>query len=279
MSPPKFVGSDANIETDQPLPDWHAKNSEPKERIEYAFRSCSRKRFVWNDFLLIPMQQIMQRDWMLEVIHGFIGQSNVSIFGRPVYVCLIARRSSRYAGTRFLKRGSNFYGDVANEVESEQIVIDGYRMCSFVQMRGSVPAHWSQSQMVPKPPISVDLSDPYAQTSGKHYARLLFQFGSPVIILNLVKKHERRKHESILTEEMWGSIQYLNQFLPPQQRIVYEHFDMARKSRGGGNVMSSLAEIAESIIEQTSFFFKDLNVTTSQTGIVRVNCVDCLGKL
>ncbi len=40
-------------------------------------------------------------------MHGFIGQSNVSIFGRSVYVTLIARRSNKYAGTRFLKRGAN----------------------------------------------------------------------------------------------------------------------------------------------------------------------------
>lgn len=222
----------------------------------------------------------MQRDWMLEVIHGFISQSNVSIFGRPVHVCLIARRSTRFAGTRFLKRGANFMGDVANEVETEQIVIDGHRMCGFVQMRGSIPAHWSQdiSKMVPKPPIALDLSDPYARTPSKHFERLLFQFGSPIIILNLVKKREKRKHESILTEEMLAAVKYLNKFLPPQHRLEYIHFDMARKSRGGGNVMESLAVIAEDVIQKTGLFFKDPTETTYQTGLVRVNCVDCLDR-
>lgn len=223
----------------------------------------------------------MQKDWMVDVIHGFISQSNLSIFGRPIYICLIARRSTKFAGTRFLKRGANDMGDVANEVESEQIVIDCNRMCSFVQMRGSIPSHWSQdvSKMVPKPPISLDLSDPYARTPGKHFQRLLFQFGAPVIILNLVKKREKRKHESILTEEMYSSVKYLNQYLPPQFRIKYIHFDMARKSRGGGNVMDSLADIADYVIQQTSMYFNDTNSEiTHQTGIVRVNCVDCLDR-
>lgn len=67
-------------------------------------------------------------------------------------------------------------GDVANEVETEQLVEDigvssteNPRMSSFVQMRGSIPAHWSQdiSKMVPKPAITFDLSDAYAQTAGK----------------------------------------------------------------------------------------------------------------
>lgn len=104
------------------------------ERAEYAIRGVSRKRFVWNAFLLKPMSSILNRDWLLEVIHGFVSQSNISIFGRSVFVCLIARRSSRFAGTRFLKRGASFCGDVANEVESEQVVTDGHRLCSFTQM-------------------------------------------------------------------------------------------------------------------------------------------------
>lgn len=65
----------------------------------------------------------MHRDWTLEVIHGFISQSNVSIFGRPVYVCLVTRRSTRFAGTRYLKRGANFEGDVANVILGKLILI------------------------------------------------------------------------------------------------------------------------------------------------------------
>jgi hypothetical protein len=54
------------------------------------------------------MEKKLHRDWILHVIHGFIGQSNVSVFGRSIYITIIARRSIKYAGTRFLKRGANF---------------------------------------------------------------------------------------------------------------------------------------------------------------------------
>lgn len=249
------------------------------DKIQFAIRGVSRKRFVWNAYLLKPMSSILNRDWFLEIIHGFVSQSHISIFGRSVYVCLIARRSTRFAGTRFLKRGANYAGDVANEVESEQIVVDGHRMCSFTQMRGSIPSHWSQdiSKMVPKPPISLDISDPFAVTAGKHYNRLMYHFGSPIIVLNLVKKREKRRHESILTADMTKSINYLNQFLPPHHRIRYYHFDMAKKSHSG-NVMGSLSKYAETFLQKTGLFFKDLHKVTFQTGIVRVNCVDCLDR-
>jgi hypothetical protein len=161
-------------------------------------------------------KKVLHKDWMLELIHGFINQSSISIYGLPIYVCLIARRSKNYAGTRFLKRGANSNGDVANEVETEQIVSDGQKMSSFIQMRGSVPASWSQdiSKMVPKPPISLDTPDPFAETASKHFEKLLFHYGAPIIVLNLVKRKEKRKHESILTDEIVSNVDYLNQFLP-----------------------------------------------------------------
>ena len=137
-------------------------------------------KYVWNSYLLEQLEKNHVRpDWILPVTHGFVGQSNVSIYGRPIYLTLIARRSARYAGTRFLKRGANFEGDVANEVETEQIVFDAAvssfargNYTSFVQMRGSIPAHWSQdvSKMVPKPPIGLDLADPYAEAAGYYTA-------------------------------------------------------------------------------------------------------------
>ncbi|ETN60807.1 inositol 5-phosphatase [Anopheles darlingi] len=276
LSVPKFVGNRCDIVNDEPLV-WQNRTG---ERMTYAFRGVARERFVWNAFLLRPMCNVVHKDWMLDIIHGFISQSSISIFGRQVYVCLIARRSTRFAGTRFLKRGANFHGDVANEVETEQIVLDGNRMCSFTQLRGSVPSHWSQdvSKMVPKPQIAIDLSDPYGETAGKHYQRLMFHYGAPVVILNLVKTREKRRHECLLSEEMQSTVNYLNQFLPPQFRIRYIEFDMARKSRGKGNVMEKLAKIAETVIQQTGMFYHDDEQSQKQTGIVRVNCVDCLDR-
>lgn len=70
-------------------------------------RSCPNKLFIWNDYLLKDVRNKLHPDWILNIMHGFISQSNVSIFGRPIYITLIARRSNKYAGTRFLKRGAN----------------------------------------------------------------------------------------------------------------------------------------------------------------------------
>ncbi|XP_012535278.1 polyphosphoinositide phosphatase-like isoform X2 [Monomorium pharaonis] len=278
MAPPTCIKSDVPINQEESedsddaedffnmwafRKDWQTE-CKGEKYIDYGIRSNPHRRFVWNSHLLKPVEKDLHPEWILYIIHGFIGQSNVSIFGRSMYVTVIARRSNKYAGTRFLKRGANFDGDVANEVETEQIVHDSGvsslskgRFSSFVQMRGSVPAHWSQdvSKMVPKPTITCDLADPYVETAGAHFNQLLKRYGSPIIILNLVKKREKKKHESTLSEELSTAVKYLNQFLPPEHHIQYISFDMARMSkRKKVNVMARLANIAYNAVLKTGIY-------------------------
>ena len=89
---------------------------------------------------------------------------DICVYGKPIYITLIARRSNQFAGTRFLKRGVNDEGFVANDVETEQIAHDASfislrsgRYTSYTQLRGSAPFYWSQDttqgRIVPKPQI------------------------------------------------------------------------------------------------------------------------------
>lgn len=275
----------------------------------YGVRTAPQWKYVWNENMLKKVYDEIQMDWILIIVHGFIGQSNINVFGRPVYLTLIARRSNQFAGTRFLKRGANTKGSVANEVETEQIVhdasmisFDRIRFTSFVQLRGSIPLHWSQdiNKMVPKPPITLDQSDPYGYIVGQHLNQVLHRYGAPIIILDLVKKREKKRHESIISEELVNVIQYLNQFLPIEHYIKYIGFDMARVNKTkNSNVLLRLAEIAEFCVKKTSFFqshhahfCRELRPNAKcrgllatgcdqakrQCGVVRTNCVDCLDR-
>lgn len=71
-----------------------------------------RDRFVWNTFLMEPVVDLqIQREWILPLIYGFVDQTQFLVFGQAYRVTLIARRSRFYAGTRFLKRGCNRFGN------------------------------------------------------------------------------------------------------------------------------------------------------------------------
>ncbi|CAH2076255.1 unnamed protein product, partial [Iphiclides podalirius] len=283
----------------QQLQQRQEKTGEQSPKLEFGIRTVPEWRFVWNSHLLSAVHSYLHPDWILYIVHGFIEQSNLNIFGRPIYLTLIARRSNRYAGTRFLKRGANLHGDVANEVETEQIVHDSMlssfaagRFSSFVQMRGSIPSYWSQdiSKMVPKPAISIDLGDPYAEIPAKHFNNLMRRYGSPIMILNLVKKREKKKHESLLTDAISNAVKYLNQFLSPEHAIQYFHLDMARMNKGAdAKVLDKLSAIARTVVRRTGIFLSSKGYDEEagvpghqggrlQTGLVRVNCVDCLDR-
>ncbi|KAJ3274792.1 phosphatidylinositol-3,5-bisphosphate 5-phosphatase [Terramyces sp. JEL0728] len=60
--------------------------------------------FVWNSYLTEGFGLGL---WKIPVIHGFVDQSKISVYGHNVLVTLIARRSRHFAGARFLKRGVN----------------------------------------------------------------------------------------------------------------------------------------------------------------------------
>lgn len=107
-------------------------------------------------------------------------------------------------GTRYLKRGINEIGNVANFVENEQIVIDQsfernhIPICnSFIQIRGSIPIFWYQEAHVynPKPAIQINYSDPYYLTTKKHISDMLSKYGSNLFLVNLVKSNEKQPRE------------------------------------------------------------------------------------
>lgn len=81
-------------------------------RVTYT--SLTNERYLWNSFLTGPVRdRRICQEWILPIIHGFVDQAIISVYGIPVHLILIARRSNRFAGTRFLKRGANF--DVSNQ--------------------------------------------------------------------------------------------------------------------------------------------------------------------
>ena len=276
-------------------------NSNGSDNIKnIGVRNKPCKKFCWNEYLLRPIMKKISYRWVVYLIHGYLSQSSLNIFGCSVFVTMIARRSSRYAGTRFLKRGGTNEGYVANEVETEQIVhnacISSFnkgKFTSFVHVRGSIPLFWSQDpKQVPKPPINIDIVDPFATVSAQHFKQLLSRFGGPLVILNLVKMREKKPQESILANEYKLCVDYLKQFLPSDDFIEYICFDMAKFNKTDKeNIMNRLYDLAEHIVSRTSFYrnFDDSKQTQSndddskkkkfvQNGVARVNCVDCLDR-
>ncbi|TFK20447.1 polyphosphoinositide phosphatase [Coprinopsis marcescibilis] len=299
-------------------------------------------RFAWNFHMMSAA--FMDQDhptpkhhWLIPLIHGHVDQAKLTVLGRIVFITLIARRSRHFAGARYLKRGVNDEGNVANEVETEQIVSEALttpfyfpdhcdsesrperrpspNYTSYVQYRGSIPVYWTQetNSMVPKPPIEISVVDPFYTAAAKHFDDLFKRYGTPITILNLIKRREPVPRESKLLDEYTQCVRYLNQFLPKDKRMVYRAWDMSRAYKEKTqDVISYLEDIAEESIQLTGFFHSGpepyshyLNqhgkgrhsagddsdsesepnqentwrrTIKVQNGICRINCVDCLDR-
>ncbi|EGN94851.1 hypothetical protein SERLA73DRAFT_61835 [Serpula lacrymans var. lacrymans S7.3] len=286
-------------------------------------------RYAWNFHMLSSpfeneTEHVVRSHWMLPLVHGHVDQAKLTVLGRVVFVTLIARRSRHYAGARYLKRGVNEEGNVANEVETEQIVSEALTTAfysppgrdsppegqlrrpsphytSYVQYRGSIPIHWTQetTNMSPRPPIEINVIDPFYTAASRHFDDLFRRYGAPITVLNLIKRREPVPRESKLLEEYTQCVKYLNQFLPEDKKMIYRAWDMSRAYKEKTqDVISYLEDIAEESILITGFFHSgpepyshflqnDIddeerppwrNHISLQNGICRTNCVDCLDR-
>jgi hypothetical protein len=190
-------------------------------------------------------------------------------------------------------------GYVANDVETEQIVSEGLTTSfhapgpklfanpsytSYVQHRGSIPLYWTQDNtgVTPKPPIELNLVDPFYGAAALHFDNLFERYGAPIYVLDLVKSRERTPRESKLLHEFTNAINYLNQFLPSGKKIIHKAWDMSRASKSRDqDVIGTLESIAEDVVTSTGFFHNGDGKTFKskmQNGVARTNCIDCLDR-
>ncbi|XP_004515384.1 phosphatidylinositol-3-phosphatase SAC1 isoform X1 [Cicer arietinum] len=221
--------------------------------------------FVWNAYLTQAIRSRCNNTiWTIALVHGHFRQVRLSIFGRDFSVSLISRRSRHFAGTRYLKRGVNDRGRVANDVETEQIVLDEEtgsckgKMSSVVQMRGSIPLFWSQeaSRFSPKPDIILQRYDPTYQATKFHFEDLAKRYGNPIIVLNLIKTVEKRPREMMLRREFANAVGYLNQIFPVENHLRFIHWDFHKFAKSkSANVLAVLGGVASEALDLTSFYY------------------------
>ncbi|CAN1287335.1 Phosphoinositide phosphatase SAC2 [Linum perenne] len=208
----------------------------------------------WNKYLVLIRRYAKL---VLEITHSFFIKLSVS--ERDFKLTLIARRSRHYAGTRYLKRGVNEKGRVANDVETEQIVFEdspeGYpvQLSSVVQNR-------------------VSKKDKNYEATKLHFENLAKRYGNPIIILNLIKTHETRPRESILRAEFASAIRFINTSLPKEDRLRFLHWDLNKHSRRGTNVLSLLGRVAAYALNLTGIFYCNVSSSPGPDGLENKDC-------
>ncbi|KAL1206829.1 Phosphoinositide phosphatase SAC3 [Cardamine amara subsp. amara] len=242
------------------------------------------KMFVWNEFLTRGIRYHLRNTlWTVALVYGFFDQASLSESGRNFKITLIARRSRHNAGTRYLKRGVNRFGNVANDVETEQIVSEDVpedhpmQISSVVQNRGSIPLFWSQetSRLNLKPDIVLSKKELNYEATRLHFENLVERYGNPIIILNLIKTQEKRPRESILRAEFANAIDFINKDLPEENRLRFLHWDLHKHfRRKTTNVLALLGKVAACALMLTDLFYCQVTPAMKFEGYMSLSSSD-----
>ncbi|KAG5503421.1 hypothetical protein JKF63_05560 [Porcisia hertigi] len=194
----------------------------------------------------VPQYPSALSRWRVFLVHGYVTQRVVAIrypAFQTLLITLIARVSKGSAGVRYLRRGINSDGHVANHVEVEQIVSDesswnstftAGALSSYIQLRGSVPVRWyhppTASRLLPKPPIVIGPHDSQWSETCLHFQKLVEQYGCPIIVHDLLKRKEHKAREGALGDAYREAVRAL---VAAVDRAAAASTDSAAASRDG----------------------------------------------
>ena len=272
------------------------------------------ERFVWNANLLAPLlafrsglptdvqHTLDQQNLLVPVIQGFCDSRPLSTGawnqqGRPELAALglISRLSWKRAGARFMTRGIDDDGQVANFVETELILATDAVCLSYVQVRGSVPLFWQQpSAGLGTLQQRVEITRPPQASQpafDKHFMDLLDHYHS-VHAINLLGQKDAESMLSMAYSEHMAALQSVLEAAPANEKravnastrgtVSLTPYDFHAIVKADGNEAvkfdfeSGLTDVVQSCerFAWTAIDGHSGQLVESQQGVYRANCLD-----
>uniref|UniRef100_A0A671RIP2 Synaptojanin-1 n=1 Tax=Sinocyclocheilus anshuiensis TaxID=1608454 RepID=A0A671RIP2_9TELE len=238
----------------------------------------SDNRFFWNQSLHLHLKHygVNCDDWLLRLMCGGVEIRTIYAGHKQAKACVISRLSSERAGTRFNVRGTNDDGQVANFVETEQVIFLDDKVSSFIQIRGSIPLFWEQPG-IQVGSHRVKLSRGFeanAPAFERHFSALRRLYGKQVII-NLLGMKEG---EHMLSKAFQSHLKASEH----ASAVRMLNFDYHQMVKGGKTekLNSVLKPQISKFLEECGFFYYsgEAGIQRCQSGTIRSNCLDCLDR-
>ncbi|KAL0699609.1 hypothetical protein Bca4012_055731 [Brassica carinata] len=214
-------------------------------------KSHDETMFVWNKYLTHGIRRDLQNTvWTVALVYGFFQQTKCLVSDENFILTVIARRSRRYAGTRYLRRGVNDEGSVANEVETEQIVTKEAGKHRENNLREEFQkAIWSINGVIKKDyllAIHFDLNEHYKSGADRAFEDLCNYGERALKLINLFfcEAPSGIGADGVIDDSFFNS-PMLNQY--------------------------EVASSSEQEALKADIFLR-------QTGVFRSNCIDCLDR-
>lgn len=194
---------------------------------------------------------------------------------------IISRRSTKRSGLRYLRRGIDDQGNVANFAETEQILSAAdwslnVPIRSFLQIRGSIPLYFSQSPYSFKPAAAMYNSPQVNERAyHRHFQMLQSRYGH-IQIAMLVDRHGTEKPIGEAYEKLYEQSRDLGQ----AEGINFKWFDFHFECRGMKfeNVSKLVEDFKGFLTSSGETVLQNGQIVTRQTGVIRTNCMDCLDR-
>lgn len=202
---------------------------------------------------------------------------------KELLLTLISRRSVKRAGLRYLRRGIDDDGYVANNVETEQILATPSwdskdKIFSFLQIRGSIPLFFSQSPYSFKPiPIQYGSEATNQDAFKKHFSNMLERYGE-VQCASLVDKHGTEAKIGESYEKHANSLNTSGGVSGKQVGFYWFDFHTVCKGMKFENVSILMDTLRPSMESFGWTVQQDGKFINTQTGVLRTNCMDCLDR-
>ncbi|KAJ2596276.1 hypothetical protein EV177_007968, partial [Coemansia sp. RSA 1804] len=240
--------------------------------------------YWFNRNLLQPLIKQRAYEWTLPMIQGCVQVAAcTAVNGDNFHVSVISRRCIHRIGMRYERRGANSEGYVANFVETEQILaIDtgsqGVHYCSFIQTRGSIPFLWKQPSSGLHPaPVVVGSDDDNVVVCAAHLRREIKRLGRQILV-NLV---EHKGREAVVGSKYATLIGIcVADDLVDAQFVRYIPWDFHRETHGMRfeNIKQLVAQLQHEISNVEYYWHSGTQELTTQNGVFRINCMDCLDR-
>ena len=285
-------------------------STQPKSHIfKYTIN-----HFCWNYSIAKCFDSDGMNEFIFPVINGFFGaraiqKDNEDISQNDTHFILIARKDDRRSGMRFLIRGADSNGNVANSVESEEIITfkdnDGnINICSFIEVRGSIPLIWEQEPNFQLNPKIKPLDDfgKNCEVFRMHIEEMFDNYGS-VCCVNLIDK---KKDQDIIGRYYNNVVQnYKNANKDKEKNLFFVWFDFhnecknlkyenIKKLFNTESVKECLnnfgfthikydpqnyeEDVTEKKFEDKLIKNKLIQIIQTQKGVFRNNCIDSLDR-
>lgn len=248
------------------------------EEFGWNAKEQVQQNYAWNlnMFQKIKAQNISQF-WCTHLVQGFIDKQRIQ---DKMDVVLIARRGAERGGTRFLHRGIDENGFVANFVEFEQIVtrveqsgsLDIY---SYAQVRGTFPFFWTQPN-VSKFVIEKEMGA--AKPFFEQHMRMLFERycdevpqGEPAKIfsMNLVRDNEGNKERTLAAyyEQLLDSVK--DELAAEGKSIGYSNYNWHARTKQDTSSFSALLNSLDEDYLRKFGIYHETRSQFSKEGVVK----------